>query len=167
MAIRIKCQQCSRRISIDEAFAGGMCRCPYCKAISLVPESAGQGDSPRPASPTERPSAPPPGRPMAPPGGEHHPASRPTSATSGPATTAHPASRRIPTAHRVAVQGAIGLIGVVLLIVLMALLLFYAYRHFADAGKPAPMGGGVSFVQPVTAGTSSRPDVSAVELLGR
>lgn len=131
MTIRIKCQQCSRRISIDEAFAGGMCRCPYCKAITLVPESAGEDDSPRPAGATERPSAPPPGRPVAPPEDEHPPASGRIRAASGPATIGHPASGRIPTAHRVAVQGVIGLIGVVLLIVLMAVLLFYAYRHFA------------------------------------
>ena len=36
-AIRIRCTKCSKRISIDVAFAGGVCRCPYCTAINNVP----------------------------------------------------------------------------------------------------------------------------------
>jgi hypothetical protein len=37
MAIKISCTECHKRISIDEAFAGGVCRCPYCKATNDVP----------------------------------------------------------------------------------------------------------------------------------
>ena len=37
MAIRVSCNRCTKRISIDEAFAGGVCRCPYCTAINNVP----------------------------------------------------------------------------------------------------------------------------------
>ena len=37
MAIKIRCSRCTKRISIDEAFAGGVCRCPYCTAINNVP----------------------------------------------------------------------------------------------------------------------------------
>ncbi len=40
MAIKIRCADCRKRISVDQGFAGGMCRCPYCKAIVLVPDSA-------------------------------------------------------------------------------------------------------------------------------
>lgn len=55
MAIKIRCQRCSRRISIDEAFAGGVCRCPYCKAINNVPDAFAL------RSAQERPDAPPAG----------------------------------------------------------------------------------------------------------
>jgi len=58
MAMRIRCSDCSKKISIDEAFAGGVCRCPYCKALVHV---AGGNDAAagtaRPAAPTERPEA--------------------------------------------------------------------------------------------------------------
>jgi len=55
MAIKIRCQRCSRRISIDEAFAGGVCRCPYCKTINNVPDAFGL------RSAQKRPDAPPAG----------------------------------------------------------------------------------------------------------
>jgi DNA-directed RNA polymerase subunit RPC12/RpoP len=56
MAIKIRCSECSKKISIDEAFAGGACRCPYCKAIVMVPgESRSVADA-RPSAP--RPDAP-------------------------------------------------------------------------------------------------------------
>jgi DNA-directed RNA polymerase subunit RPC12/RpoP len=57
MAIKIRCSECSKKISIDEAFAGGACRCPYCKAIVMVPgESRGGAAPDRPSAP--RPDAP-------------------------------------------------------------------------------------------------------------
>jgi DNA-directed RNA polymerase subunit RPC12/RpoP len=56
MAMKIRCSDCSKKISIDEAFAGGACRCPYCKAIVLVPGEARGGTPARPSSP--RPDAP-------------------------------------------------------------------------------------------------------------
>jgi hypothetical protein len=92
MAIRIRCSECRKKISIDEAFAGGMCRCPYCKAIVYVPEAAtATGEGVRPPAPTGRPDAPqarpaapgaavpppPPGAPAAAPAGEHIPMARP------------------------------------------------------------------------------------------
>jgi hypothetical protein len=62
MAIKIRCQDCKKKISIDEAFAGGMCRCPYCKALVYVEDAAGgRGKSSggaRPTAPTHRPPAP-------------------------------------------------------------------------------------------------------------
>ncbi len=62
MAIKIRCKDCSKKISIDEAFAGGMCRCPYCKALVYVEDSAaGPGllsSGARPAAPMSRPAAP-------------------------------------------------------------------------------------------------------------
>ena len=63
MAVKIRCSECHKKISVDEAFAGSMCRCPYCKNIVLVPElvAAGADDiSARPSSPgrSSRPSMP-------------------------------------------------------------------------------------------------------------
>jgi hypothetical protein len=60
MAIRVQCDQCEGTISVDEAFAGSVCRCPYCKAMVVVPVSDGQaGQARRPAAPGARPTAPP------------------------------------------------------------------------------------------------------------
>lgn len=56
MAIKIRCSECSKKISIDEAFAGGACRCPYCKAIVMVPGESRGGAAERPSAP--RPDAP-------------------------------------------------------------------------------------------------------------
>lgn len=59
MAIKIRCSECNKKVSIDEAFAGGMCRCPYCKALVYVPEASGKAAAgARPAAPVGRPSAP-------------------------------------------------------------------------------------------------------------
>jgi len=58
--MKIRCQQCRKSISIDEAFAGGFCRCPYCKAITKVsgrargkPATAERPEMPGPAQPAE------------------------------------------------------------------------------------------------------------------
>ncbi len=54
MAVKIRCSECRKKISVDEAFSGSMCRCPYCKSIVMVPkiESPDQATArPRPASP--------------------------------------------------------------------------------------------------------------------
>ena len=55
MAIKVRCTGCRKRISVDEAFAGGVCRCPYCGATSSVPSSAGGG---RPGFRPDVPGAP-------------------------------------------------------------------------------------------------------------
>src|SRR5437763_131360 len=36
--IRINCTNCKAQLSIDEAFAGGACRCQYCGTIQTVPK---------------------------------------------------------------------------------------------------------------------------------
>jgi PHP family Zn ribbon phosphoesterase len=51
MAIKVRCQQCRRKISIDEAFAGGNCRCPYCKAITMVSVRSAVSRATRPDRP--------------------------------------------------------------------------------------------------------------------
>jgi len=65
MAIKIRCVDCKKKISIDEAFAGGVCRCPYCTAIVYVPDESNTKKSKkgRAEAPKRRPEAP---RPEAP-----------------------------------------------------------------------------------------------------
>src|SRR5207237_1537617 len=36
--IRINCTNCKAQLSIDEAFAGCVCRCQYCGTIQTVPK---------------------------------------------------------------------------------------------------------------------------------
>jgi DNA-directed RNA polymerase subunit RPC12/RpoP len=56
MAIRLKCSQCRKQMSVDDAFAGGVCRCPYCKATVMVPGSREDGArGARPAEPGAQP----------------------------------------------------------------------------------------------------------------
>ena len=38
--IRISCTNCKTVLSIDDAFAGGVCRCQHCGTIQTVPISA-------------------------------------------------------------------------------------------------------------------------------
>src|SRR5580692_8995613 len=35
--IQITCTSCKRALSIDDAFAGGVCRCQFCGTIQTVP----------------------------------------------------------------------------------------------------------------------------------
>ncbi len=55
MAVKIRCDECHKRISIDEAFIGGVCRCPYCKAIVPVVDDGMPSGGPveRAETPTE------------------------------------------------------------------------------------------------------------------
>ena len=41
--IRITCTNCKAQLSIDEAFAGGVCRCQYCGTIQTVPKHMKEG----------------------------------------------------------------------------------------------------------------------------
>jgi hypothetical protein len=60
MQIQVRCGSCRNTISLDEAFAGGMCRCPHCKSIVEVPaEARSQRPVPgRPSEPAARPTVP-------------------------------------------------------------------------------------------------------------
>ena len=113
MAIKIRCTSCSKKISVDDAFAGGMCRCPYCTETVAVPDrrSRGKGQGGRPDSPDVRPDAPPVElvEPVA------APAPAPATETSTPAAT--PAvAHQIPVANPVRTQW-------VLLVVLLAVMI--------------------------------------------
>ena len=47
--ISLTCTSCKRSLEIDDAFAGGVCRCQFCGTIQTVPASLKQGG--RPATP--------------------------------------------------------------------------------------------------------------------
>jgi len=118
MAIKIPCGRCHKKISIDEAFAGGVCRCPYCTGINNVPLSGS------PARSAHRPSA--------------------SAGKPGAKAVAKGKPGRIPVANRVLFQGitAVFLIVVVLLFVGGGVaLLMVALGGEADAngeGGPDP-----------------------------
>lgn len=112
MAMRIRCSECSKKISIDEGFAGGVCRCPYCKALVVVGGGPMQTVGSRPEAPTERPEAPA-ARPEAP--GAAEPAPAPAEA----AAPAHIAPEHIPMARPVKVQGIVAIVLLGLMIVFL------------------------------------------------
>lgn len=43
--IRINCTNCKAQLSIDDAFAGGVCRCQYCGTIQTVPKHLKSADA--------------------------------------------------------------------------------------------------------------------------
>lgn len=101
--MRIRCSGCSKKISVDDAFAGGVCRCPYCKDTVFVPGKAEEGKA------KGRPDAP--GRPDVPTaaeGGEEVLVGQPLEA-----------HVRVPMARPVVVQGIVSIILCGLLIVLI------------------------------------------------
>ena len=54
--IAITCTNCNANLSIDDAFAGGVCRCQYCGTIQTVPAKSRAGA----AGPSPKAAAPPP-----------------------------------------------------------------------------------------------------------
>lgn len=127
MAIRVRCRQCTRKIAIDEAFAGGVCRCPYCKGLTLVSRGpveqahlAGRPDSP------PRPDQP--GRPLRPDGppGVEPPAVDPYG--------------HVPLARPVRVQGIVSLLALGLLLLSLAGGGYFLYLEFRPAQQPPRTG---------------------------
>ncbi len=108
MAIRIRCKDCGKKISIDEAFAGGMCRCPYCKALVYVDEASGvvAKAAARPDAPATRPAAP----------GQ---AGEPVVHSAGPSANLPPDAEHVPMARPVKIQGIITIILLVLLVLMV------------------------------------------------
>jgi hypothetical protein len=63
--IRISCTSCKAILTVDDAFAGGVCRCQHCGTIQVVPanlkptaKSAAPPSKPAPASKTASPTKP-------------------------------------------------------------------------------------------------------------
>lgn len=131
MAIKIRCHQCHKRISIDVGFAGGYCRCPYCTAITRVPGGAESAVAAlaRPTRP-ETPELP----------GAGPPASERPEFPGAPAPGETPApegQEAVPLASPVFVQGVVALI----LSALLALMVggaIVVYLSWGRPGKGAP-----------------------------
>lgn len=60
--IRLICTKCKSELLIDDAFAGGVCRCQHCRTLQTVPESlrGSAPDEPRPTHAARLPTHPPP-----------------------------------------------------------------------------------------------------------
>ena len=133
MAIKIRCHQCRKRISIDVGFAGGYCRCPYCTAITRVP-GGGESAAAALARPT-RPETPElPG--AGPPAPERPEFPGAPARDETPAPEGHEA---VPLASPILVQGVVALI----LSALLALMVggaIVAYLSWGRPGKGAPAG---------------------------
>lgn len=112
--MRIRCQQCGRKISVDEAFAGGVCRCPYCKAIVYVPGGETQAAGQRPAAPA-------PIRPLSP---AEAPAEQP--------------SKAIPTARPVQAPAVKAIVILVALAVLLGLAVMLVVKNLRPDAPPSP-----------------------------
>jgi len=149
MAIKIRCQDCKKKISIDEAFAGGMCRCPYCKALVYVEDAAGgRGKAlvgARPAAPTHRPAAP-----------DQAAPARAIAEAGTPTEVEH-----VPMARPVKIQGIITIVLLVLLVFMIggAVAMALMYLHGDRDGVPPP-----PTTQPVTIDVTSRDGASVVDI---
>jgi hypothetical protein len=47
--IALNCTSCKKLLEIDDAFAGGVCRCQHCGTIQTVPSNAKRAGSPQPS----------------------------------------------------------------------------------------------------------------------
>ena len=127
MSIKVRCKNCRKKIAIDEGFAGGLCRCPYCGALAEVPARPGGGARdglPRPARP---------GRPEA-----------PGAAGAGPT---RPAQQAVPMAKPVLIQGIVAIVLLVLLVLMLSASGVFFYMVLRGQGG----GGGQAPPNPITA----------------
>jgi DNA-directed RNA polymerase subunit RPC12/RpoP len=54
MAIKVRCTECGEMFTVDEAFGGGMSRCPHCGASVLVEPAGKKPPQERPQSPARQ-----------------------------------------------------------------------------------------------------------------
>lgn len=169
MSIRIRCSECTKKISVDDAFAGGVCRCPYCKALVMVPTEAAvavpasaRPAAPRPAAPTpgvSRPAAPqavaPQDRAAAPAPAASNEAAKALAVKTAPPATRPPVSQvpippaiaprgdqPVPMAKPIRMQGYFGmlLIGILLLAVIGSIAWFTVSRLSRGQITPSRQG---------------------------
>ncbi|MHC4982124.1 MAG: hypothetical protein ACYTF6_03015, partial [Planctomycetota bacterium] len=121
MAIKLRCVACDKKLTVDEGFAGGVCRCPYCKALMAVPEARMRwGVRPRPTAPVGRAHAPP-GRPETP----------------GEVAGAHAevAEEHIPLARPVRIQGVLALVLMGLVVAMAAAVGILLVTYGTDSSR--------------------------------
>ncbi len=125
MAIKVRCQQCRKKVSLDEAFAGGVCRCPYCKAITMVSGGGAVSHAARP----DRPDS-------------------PTAASQGRQVES---VEVVPLAKPVMIQGIVTLVLSAFVLLLLVVGVFLVVKISTGPDKqPAPNGG----PDPVANGTN-------------
>ena len=126
MAMKIRCTKCTKRISIDEAFAGGVCRCPYCSTLVFIAGGFGPVPGARPVTPTSRPMTP----------GE--------AAAAPEDLEAHArdwGQEEIPTADPVKIQGIFTIVLLALLLVMVAALAVGLAIMVSSEGDRNGVGG--------------------------
>ncbi len=121
----IRCHRCGKKISIDEAFAGGLCRCPYCKAITKV---AARGPAAAERARVERPDM-------------------PEAPAAGPAARQTEPHEAMPVASPVLVQGVVALIMSALLLILLGAAAVAVHLVLRDRRGGAAGGRGERPVQ--------------------
>jgi DNA-directed RNA polymerase subunit RPC12/RpoP len=182
MALKIRCTGCEKKISIDEAFAGGVCRCPYCSQLVVVP-APGRGDwVERPDEPGGRPEAPltspsagrggPAGwRPGVPAGARPDSPVSPVPARhvverAAGAAPAHP--EQVPLAQPVRLQGVLNIILIIGFLAMLAVLAVVLYMAWVKASQPAsapgPTSGPASAANPLIAVKADRPTVADIPI---
>lgn len=116
MAIRVRCRHCRKKISMDDAFAGGVCRCPYCGALNMAGGQTGadQASGDRP----ERPDAP------------------GLAGASKPIEAAEAAAEHIPVASPVKVQGIVAMVVIALLLLMLAAAGTVGYFYYRGQQPP-------------------------------
>ena len=151
MSIKTKCKSCGNRVSVDDAFAGSVFRCPYCKTIN-VPTSARVdegGARPRPDAPP-RPDRPAHGR---------------GPAVTRVAATSAPAHGPVHEASPVRKRGILGLIMIVLLVAMIAGGVAVGIHLTGGEDTPADtigdgQSGGNGFLDPGPTGDRANPFIN-------
>lgn len=144
MALKIRCTGCKKKISVDEAFAGGVCRCPYCSEIVNVPGSSdASGGGRRPDEPGGRPEAPTAvqtrieaqaaarGRPDEPGAAPHATGETPVAPTQAP--------EHIPLARPVRLQGILSIVFLAGFVIMAAAVSLVLYQQLTRPPEDKPL----------------------------
>jgi hypothetical protein len=133
MTIKTRCTRCHKLISIDAAFAGGVCRCPYCKNINHVPHQRGDGLAgmgPRPDAPSAESM-----------GAAQQAEVRAESSAVAGAAVGRRAPADIPEAKRVPVQGIVGIVLILAMIGLVVAGVVIVVQAVSHTDDPKPPNG--------------------------
>jgi len=149
--MKIQCPECDKKVSIDEAFAGGVCRCPYCTALVFVPgELGGAPAGARPERPWKRPEAP-------------SGAPRVRRASPEEAAAAEARQKHIPTAAPVKAQGILTIVLLGLLLAMVSVGIGLVVVYSARDTPPAPSDGAGDDANPF-AESGGGPSAAGIEI---
>lgn len=137
MEIRLRCGECDRDVLVDEAFAGGMCRCPHCKATLAVPDRPPGRSGNRPAQPAR--------------------AERPIRAAE---------AKRKPVRSSKHMNRIVLLLMLGISAVFFATVAFFMHQHFTEPPATGPKKP-ANPLDPTDAGTPTGPSIADVSLSGK